>query len=422
MNQLFKPRNLLVGLVALVIVAGIGLALDLRSHGLIWKVFYNTTGEENPLKQVYGFVGYLGNLTRRQPVTNADTPTDYPVQNHVGVNTFLEEEPEIAKRERQLQMIADAGIGWIRQQFRWDDIEIAGRGNFTDNRNGTAISAWDKYDNIVGLADKYKVNIIARLNSPPQWSQASGGLPGFSPPADTQDFVNYAVAVASRYKGRIHYYQVWNEPNLGHEWGDQPVNPEVYTEMLCRTYKALKNVDSSNMILSGALAPTIDLGGFNLSDTIFLQRMYDAGAANCFDILGAQGYGLFTGPTDQRMRIVSISYAHPLWLRDLMIANGDAHKPIWVGEMAWNPVPDDPAIANKQTYGQVTDEQAARYAVEAYQRARQEWPWMGVICYWFFKPADDHEKNQSQYYFRMVDPDFTPHPVYNAIKDYATHQ
>ena len=32
---------------------------------------------------------------------------------------------------------------------------------------------------------------------------------------------------------------------------------------------------------------------------------------------------------------------------------------------------------------------------------------------------DAHEKNKSLYYFRMLDPDFTPRPVYNAIKDYA---
>ncbi len=57
-----------------------------------------------------------------------------------------------------------------------------------------------------------------------------------TPPADFQDFVDYAVAVAERYQGRIQYYQVWNEPNLYPEWGDQTVNAEAYTDLLCRTY------------------------------------------------------------------------------------------------------------------------------------------------------------------------------------------
>jgi hypothetical protein len=88
--------------------------------------------------------------------------------------------------------------------------------------------------------------------------------------------------------------------------------------------------------------------------------------------------------------------------------------------MAWNPVPDEqtaPDIQDRLRFGQVTDEQAARYTVEAFRRARAEWPFVGVINVWFFKRPDDSEKNQSWYYFRLVDPDFTPRPVYNAIMD-----
>ena len=40
-----------------------------------------------------------------------------------------------------------------------------------------------------------------------------------APPDDYQDFLNYAVAVAKRYQGRIYYYQIWNEPNANDEWG-----------------------------------------------------------------------------------------------------------------------------------------------------------------------------------------------------------
>jgi hypothetical protein len=48
---------------------------------------------------------------------------------------------------------------------------------------------------------------------------------------------------------------------------------------------------------------------------------------------------------------------------------------------------------------------------------QQEWPWLGVGFYWFFKQADEREKDSNpQYYFRMVEPDFTPLPVYHAIQ------
>jgi hypothetical protein len=420
-----QPRALIIaGLVMLVLV--VALALDLRFKGLAWRVFYATTGEEEPFKQVYAFVGYLGNLTRRQPVTANDQITQYPVPNPLGINTFLDLEVEPAKRERSLQMIEDVGFAWIRQQFRWDDIEISARGNFTDDRNDTngdgvkdSINAWGKYDNIVDLAEQHQLKIIARLGSVPTWAQPAGALASFAPPADPQDFANFAATLADRYKGRITYYQIWNEPNIYPEWGDQPVNPEAYTDLLCRSYRAIKAADPSAVVLSGALAPTLDISGTNLNDLVFLQRMYQAGAKECFDILGAQGYGLFSGPTDQRMRITQLNFAHVLWLRDMMVANNDAAKPIWIGEMAWNPVPNASDIADLNRFGQVTDEQAARYAVEAYERARTEWPFVGVISYWYFKRPADYEKTQSFYYFRMVEPDFTPLPVYDAMRTYA---
>ncbi len=237
-----------------------------------------------------------------------------------------------------------------------------------------------------------------------------------------QDFVNYAVAVAERYKGRIRTYQVWNEPNIYPEWGNQDVSPEAYTDMLCRTYTALKAVDPDIVVVSGALAPTLALSGRDLSDTIYLQRMYQAGAGACFDVLSVQGYGFNSGPTDRRMRPTYFNFAHNLYLRDLMVRNGDAHKPIWISEAAWNPQPRDPALVTSLygNYGIVTPEEAARYMPLAYQRAQQEWPWVGPIFYWFFKRPADTEINQSWYYFRMVEPDFTPLPVYESMKDSIT--
>lgn len=418
LRQLKRNQWLLLILITALIL-GAGLALDLAAHGLVWRLLYSITGEEAPLKQLYGFTEYVGNLTRRQPVTITDAPIRYTDVNPLGVNTFLEDEVEVAKRERQLQMIHDAGFGWIRQQFRWDDLEISGRGDFTDRRHTPILSAWDKYDNIVALAAKYQVQIIARLNSPPTWSQPPGTQSAYTPPANFDDYANYAAAVATHYKGQIRYFQVWNEPNLKSDWGDPTINPEAYTDLLCRAYKALRAVDPAIVVISAALGPTVEITNQNLNDYIFLQRMYDTGAGACFDILAVQGYGLRSGPTDQRMRPMDINYAHNVWIRDLMITNGDAAKPIWISEMAWNPVPNDPSIADRLNFGQVTDAQAARYAVEAYQRAHNEWPWVGVVCYWFFKRAGDAEKNQSWYYFRMVDPDFTPRPVYDAVKQYA---
>jgi hypothetical protein len=413
----------LIAAAVIVCALGVGLLLDLRAHGLIWNGLWWLTGEETPAQQLKGFVEYLGNFTRPTPNTAPDVPIDNVDVPPYGVNTFLQQEVEPAKRERQLQMIADAGFKMIRQQFPWEDIEIHGRGDFIDRRNDPkGVDAWAKYDNIVDLAGRYNILIQARLDGPPKWSNAKAG--GLGPPDDLRDFVNYAVAVATRYKGKIRYYQIWNEPNANGEWGDQPVDAAAYTNLLCRSYKALKAVDPNLVIISGPLSPTVSLTDRNLSDLIFLQRMYNAGAGACFDVMSAQGYGFYSGPTDRRMRPTTLTYARHIYIRDIMVANGDAHKPIWISEAAWNAQPDDPSIVTSQfgAFGITPPEDAARYMPIAYQRAQEEWPWIGNISYWFFKRAADTEKNQAFYYFRMVEPDFTPLPVYDSMKQYITSQ
>jgi len=43
--------------------------------------------------------------------------------NPYGANFFLEREVEPYKREETIKMAAEAGIGWVKQQFVWAEIE-----------------------------------------------------------------------------------------------------------------------------------------------------------------------------------------------------------------------------------------------------------------------------------------------------------
>lgn len=429
-----RLRNALIALVILAAL-GVGLLLDLSNRGQVWRLFYALTGEETPAAQLIGVLQWSGRWFRAQPQTAPLTPMDHVGEVPFGANVFLEQEVEVAKRERILQMLSDAGFVWLRQEFPWEDIEISGRGDFDDCRNdlngdGTrdsldCVSAWAKYDNIVDLAEQYDMRLQVRLSNPPSWTHADPALGTFAPPDDIQDYVNYARTVAQRYAGRITHYQIWNEPNIYPEWGNQDANPEAYTQMLCQTYDALKAVDPEIVVISGALAPTNAMGGADLNDFIFLQRMLDAGAADCFDVLSMQGYGLNSAPSDRRMRPQTVTFARPIYIRDLLVRNGHPEKPIWISEAAWNPVPEPEEVPNidaRYNFGQVSEEQAARYMVEGYARMQREWNWSGVMFYWFFKRPADYEQNQSFYYFRMVEPDFTPLPVYDALRDYITTQ
>lgn len=426
----FQIKTLVaVGFAAL--LGAVALFADLVFDGLVDDVLWNVTGETEPLQQILGGAQYASNYTRRNPNPGDTTQIQHIPDNPFGINAFLELEAQATKRRQSMQLISDAGFGWLRQQFAWEDLEIYGKGIFWDQRNEETnrigggpqrldtYSSWEKYDYIVQLAEEYNVNILARIGSPmPDWALPEGTTQSFGPPANTQDFVDFAVAIATRYQGRITHYQIWNEPNLYPEWGENLIDPAAYTDLLCRTHDALKAVDPNIVVHSGAIGPTIDLSGRDAFDMLFLQRMYDFGAGECFDVLSAQGYGLFSGPTDRRLRPFTMNFGRHEWLRDIMVANGDAHKPIWISEAGWNPVPNDPSIIGYNTYGQVTMEQAAEWAPLAYERSLQEWPWVGAMNYWFLKRPSDLESGQAFYYFRLVEPSGEPTPIYDSLKTY----
>jgi hypothetical protein len=266
-------------LLALVTLAAIALALawrePLRRDFRVWR---RTAAEKR------ADCWYATNWT---PPARGDAPIAYSGVSPFGVNTFLEQEVEPAKRERQMQMIAAAGFKWIRQEFAWADIEIAAKGDFTDRRNDPrGVDAWAKYDDIVALAQKYNVQVVARLTSPPAWSRRDGTARGaFAPPDNLPDYADFVEATLRRYKGRLRFVQIWNEPNLTPEWGDCPtcgVDPEAYTRLLCAAYARAKSVDPEAVIVSGALGQTLTLNRFpptgGMNEFVFLQRMYDAGA------------------------------------------------------------------------------------------------------------------------------------------------
>jgi len=381
------------------------------------------TGEEALLEQIKGTLAlaYL-RLTQPVPETAPMVPIEHTGLAPYGVNTFLEQEAEIAKVERSLALISDAGFTWIRQQFPWEDIEISGKGDFWDHKWN--VSAWAKYDRIVDLAEQYDIEIIARLDNPPAWSRSVGDAPGWTmaPPDDPNDFGDFVWTVVDRYKGRIRYYQIWNEPNIYPEWGDQPASPEAYTELLEIAYRRAKEADPNCVILAAGLAQNTEeapdeFGPRNMSDLLYLERMYQAGVRGSFDIMGAQVYGLWTGPMDRRASRNRTNFSRVELLRAIMVENGDAQKPIWATEVGWSAIPAD---FGEAPYGRVSKAQQARYAVEAYHRAQQEWPWMGVMNYWFLRRPSDAERDQAWYYFRMLEPDFEPLPVYAALAEYAT--
>jgi len=330
--------------------------------------------------------------------------------NPYGANFFLEYEAEPWKIDKTLQMAREARLGWVKQQFPWEDIELK-KGRFWDDRLNK--STWDKYDRIVDTARKYNLEVIARLDRPPPWTRKDNSVPQ-APPDNFDDYGDFVQAVVEHFKGRIHYYQLWNEPNIYPEWGNRAIDPEAYTRLLKIGYARAKAVDPNVRILSAPLAQTLETGPRNLSELLFLDRMYKAGAKDSFDILFANGYGFDRSPDDPPDPNV-LNFQRVQLVREIMVRNGDEAKPVWFNEVGWNAAPDT-FPQEKLIWQRVPEAQQAEWTVKAIKTARAQWPWAGVFCVWYFRQAGQIPPERADYYFRMVDVGFTPRPVYNLIK------
>lgn len=339
-------------------------------------------------------------------------PADTAI-NPFGVNTFFDKEVEFWKKERTMQMISEGGIKWIKQIFAWNELEFR-KGYFYDDKFKK--SSWEKFDEIVNLATKYNVGIVARVDQAPAWTNPASGKPG-GRPANLKDYADFLAEFVKHYKGKIKHIQVWNEPNLEVEWiPGQKVRPAEYTEMLKLAYKAIKEVDPTVRVMAAPLAITMG-DSQNMNELEYLGEMYKSGAKEYFDILPANAYGLEFPPEDApdpkklNMRRVEL-------LRDVMVKNGDANKAVWFNEYGWNASPSTMA-REKLIWRRVSEQQQSDYTVRGLRYAQKNYPWVGVVFIWFFRQVGDIPDDASVLYFQMVTKDFTPKPVYEAVKQEA---
>ncbi|MBI1258135.1 MAG: hypothetical protein GC204_11745 [Chloroflexi bacterium] len=84
--------------------------------------------------------------------------------------------------------------------------------------------------------------------------------------------------------------QVWNEMNLDREWPEGKIDPRSYVSLLQAAHDAIKAVDPSIQVITGAPSPTGAEGAFGLdkvwNDDRYYLGMANAGAAQYADCLG----------------------------------------------------------------------------------------------------------------------------------------
>jgi len=350
------------------------------------------------------------------PVPPTATPWPRPrlYSPEYGVQAFLWWKPETTKRD--LTFVQDLGFQWVKQNIAWRDIETQQKGHFE----------WELADNVVRRVGKRgNLKLLARIDRQPFWSQAPGTASlDNAPPANLQDFGDFCYALADRYKGKIAAYQVWNEPNLAREWGNQLPSPEQYAELLKVCYTAIKRADPGALVISAAMAPTGTRSADVLPDDEFVDRMYQAGAASYFDILGVNAPGYKAPPEMSPDEVAArpdlggqrfFAFRHVEDIRHIMEKYGDSDKQVAILEFGWTTDPLHPEYA----WHAVTEKEQADYMVRAYQYAYDHWsPWISIMS--ALTLADPGwTPNDEQYWWAITYPDWPENrvrPAFDALR------
>jgi hypothetical protein len=319
---------------------------------------------------------------------------------------------------RVMNAANDLGMGWIKQQIRWEHVE---RSNGAYN--------WGDPDRISEAAQEAELRVMFSVVAAPGWTRP--GKPGNGPPDDYQHFYDFMGAMAARYQGRVQAYEIWNEQNLQREWEGVPLSAADYVLLLEGAYQAIKAADPNAIIVSGGLTPTgINDGITAIDDRQFLRQMYEAGLLGACDAVGAHPYG-FANPHDvyytggdfdpSRSHDDHPSFFFRNTMEDyyaIMSAYGDGDKQVWATEYGWGTIDgmDVPPNAGYEFTADLDEQQQADYIAGSYVWAAN-WGHAGAAFLWNlnFWPVVGAENEMAK--FSIVRDNWSPRPAYHALKD-----
>lgn len=275
--------------------------------------------------------------------------------------------------ESRLAELRHAGIGWVRQRFDWRKIEPV-PGAFD----------WTEADGLVDAITRAGLVPIAVLDGAPDWALAPADRAArneLAPPADFADYARFVAAFAARYGAHVHYYQIWDEPNIAPHWGQRHIDPVGYAHLLRAAAPAIRSRDINAVVLTAALAPTVDRGHLAIDEVYFLQRMLAAGAAPYFDAVAIQPFGFGDSPATARQGLEILNFARAALIRRALVDAGLGNRPIWAVRYGWNRLLNSP-------WGTVTPAIQAAYATAALDRAWHEWPWLATMGWAVDQPTE----------------------------------
>jgi hypothetical protein len=288
----------------------------------------------------------------------------------------------------------EAGAGGNRWELRWDAIERV-RGSYD----------WAEVDRVVAANQGAGMPLLAILIGTPIWAGTAAGAPpvGLDAPSIMPDgslnsanpWGRFVHDLASRYRGRIDAYEIWNEPNRPDFWSGSPAQ---YYRLLSVATAAIRHADPAAKVVFGGIDGYRDL---TFLDGVLEVAMADPappGRRGGFDVLGWHVYhrpiDVYVGTWAIRERLRARGLAQPIWITETNVA-------------AW----DDRRIRGEgaQPYRwSATGQEQATFVLEAFAYALAA----DVERVYLYRASDAGEREA----WGLLQVDGTPRPVERAFR------
>lgn len=159
---------------------------------------------------------------------------------------YPEESRTLAHARQDLATARAAGARVLRISFGWDSMEPSpGKYDW---------SFWDEYVHMA--VDEYGLQLIPYICYTPKWAASDQGDNYWrSPPRDPADFARFVEAIVRRYRGRIHSWELWNEPDNPAYWLG---TPHQFAALVRAGSAAVRRADPGARVVLGGIAGELD--------------------------------------------------------------------------------------------------------------------------------------------------------------------
>ena len=290
------------------------------------------------------------------------------------------------KVEHAITMMQEAGVGLVRQNISWDDVEPE-KGKFD----------FEKYDTLIDSLNSHDLRMLGLLCYTALWTGRE-----WNAAPDTDLFLIYVRKVVRRYKDRVKYWEIWNEPDHDTYWLERD-GMKSYVALLKAVYPVIKEEDPTAVVVLGSVSTPFPL-----------RDMYRQGAKGNFDIVNVHPFVSPQAPD-------ALKKVHGIYVgvKKVMAEFQDEDKPIWFTEIGC-PGVEDPAHAAGWWEGKAPTEQQQADWVTAVYGEPLHWPGVQKI-FWAFFQETKHFGNAVDN-FGLIRRDFTPKPAYEAYRLAATSE